>query len=136
MIRNLLVSAAAVALMAGCSSMQTTAPTPPIAEAPMVQLVQDIHSFARPNEARVTDVAVDLDADFERRILSGTATLSIQTAPGAGELVLDTRDLTIRDVTIDGQSTGWRLGVAREFMGRPLIINIGPGTDRISLYIA
>jgi leukotriene-A4 hydrolase len=131
MIRNLLVSAAAVALMAGCSSMQQTAPTPPVAEAPMVQLVQDIHSFARPNEARVTDVAVDLTADFERKVLSGTATLSIQTAPGAGELMLDTRDLTIRDVTINGRSTGWRLGEAREFMGRPLIVNIGPDTRQV-----
>lgn len=131
MIRHLLVSAAAAILLASCSTTPETAPTPPVAEAPMVQLVQDIHSFARPNEARVTDVAVDLAADFERKVLSGTATLSIQTAPGAGELVLDTRDLTIRDVTIDGQSTNWRLGEAREFMGRPLIINIGPDTRTV-----
>lgn len=132
MIRHLLVSAAAATLLAACSTTPETAPTPPVAEAPpMVQLVQDIHSFARPNEARVTDVAVDLTADFERKVLSGTATLSIQTAPGAGELVLDARDLTIRDVTIDGQSTNWRLGEAREFMGRPLIINIGPDTHTV-----
>lgn len=132
MIRQLLVSAAAASLLAACSSLAPeAAPTPPAAEAPMVQLVQDIHSFARPNEARVTDVAVDLVADFERRVLSGTATLAIQTAPGAGELVLDTRDLTIRDVTIDGRSTGWRLGEAREFMGRPLIVNIGPDTRQV-----
>lgn len=131
MIRHLLVSAAAATLLAACSTTPGTAPTPPVAEAPMVQLVQDIHSFARPNEARVTDVAVDLAADFERKVLSGTATLSIQTAPGAGELVLDTRDLTIRDVTIDGRSTNWRLGEAREFMGRPLIINIGPDTRTV-----
>ena len=132
MIRHLLVSAAAATLLAACSTTPETAPTPPVAEAPpMVQLVQDIHSFARPNEARVTDVAVDLTADFERKVLSGTATLSIQTAPGAGELVLDTRDLTIRDVTIDGQSNNWRLGEAREFMGRPLIVNIGPDTRTV-----
>lgn len=131
MIRHLLVSAAAATLLAACSTMPGSAPTPPAAEAPMAQLVQDIHSFARPNEARVTDVAVDLAADFERKVLSGTATLAIQTAPGAGELVLDTRDLTIRDVTIDGRSTGWRLGEAREYMGRPLIINIGPDTRQV-----
>ena len=97
----------------------------------MAQLVQDIHSYARPNEARVNDVAVDLTADFERHVLSGTATLSIQTAPGAGQLVLDTRDLTIRDVTIDGQSTNWTLGETREFLGRPLTVNIGPNTRTV-----
>ena len=35
-------------------------------------LVPDIHSFARPAEARVTHVALDLQADFTARTLSGT----------------------------------------------------------------
>lgn len=131
MIRKLLISAAAAALLAGCASTPEPVAPPPVAEAPMVQLVQDVHSFARPNEARVTDVAVDLTADFARKTLSGTATLAIQTAPGASEIVLDTRNLVIRDVTIDGRPTGWRLGDEREFMGRPLIINIGPNTRSV-----
>ena len=44
---------------------------------------RDTRSFARPEVARVTHVALDLDADFEARRMAGTATLDIQAAPGA-----------------------------------------------------
>ena len=42
----------------------------------------DTHSFARPAEARVTHVALDLRADFAARTLAGTATLTLAVAPG------------------------------------------------------
>ena len=56
---------------------------------------RDIHSFARPADARVTHVALDLRANFADKRLSGTATLTIERRPGATNLVLDTRDLDI-----------------------------------------
>ena len=59
----------------------------------------DTHSFARPAEARVTHVALDLRADFAARTLAGTATLTLAVAPGAREVVLDTKDLVIERVT-------------------------------------
>ena len=49
MIRKLLVSVAATALLAACSTTPDPVTPPPVAEAPMVQLVQDIHTYARPN---------------------------------------------------------------------------------------
>src|SRR5688572_29251640 len=60
---------------------------------------RDIHSFARPDEARVTHVALDLVTDFTARTLSGRATLTVQRAAGASRVVLDTRDLEIQGVT-------------------------------------
>src|SRR5215207_8303953 len=60
---------------------------------------RDIHSFARPDEARVTHVALDLVADFTAKTLGGRTTLSLQRAANARELVLDTRDLTIQGAT-------------------------------------
>ncbi|WP_029087439.1 M1 family metallopeptidase [Brevundimonas aveniformis] len=131
MIRTLLVSVAAAGLLAACSTTAGAPVTPPTAEAPMAQLVQDIHSYAQPNEARVTDVALDLAADFDRKVLSGTATLSVQTAPDADELILDVRDLTIRDVTIDGRSVPWTVGEARPYLGSPLTIQITPDADQV-----
>ena len=44
----------------------------------------DPHSFARPTEARVTHVGLDLVVDFERRVLRGTATLDLDL-PGLPE---------------------------------------------------
>src|SRR4051794_40351977 len=49
----------------------------------------DTHSFARPLEARVTHVALDLTVDFDAKRLSGTATLDIERKPDAKEIVLD-----------------------------------------------
>ena len=44
---------------------------------------RDVHSFARPTEARVTHVALDLTADFATHRLSGTATLTVDAVPAA-----------------------------------------------------
>ena len=65
----------------------------------------DPHSYANFDAVRVTHVQLDLDVSFERRQLSGFAELSLQRlAPDAGELVLDTRDLSIDGVlAINGE---------------------------------
>ena len=60
--------------------------------------VIDPHSYARSDQARVTHVALDLGADFTRKVLEGTATLTLQVAADARELVLDTRGLEIQGV--------------------------------------
>src|SRR5688500_6258052 len=63
---------------------------------------RDWHSFARPEVARVTHVALDLALDFEARRIGGTATLDIQAADGAQEIVLDNKGMEISAVT-DGR---------------------------------
>ena len=62
--------------------------------------MKDIHSFARPDEAVVRHLALDLTVDFEGKRLTGSATLEIETSAGARELVLDTQGLTIHRVTL------------------------------------
>ena len=74
--------------------------------------VLDMHSYARPGEARVTHVALDLRADFTKRIVSGTATLTLDISPGASEVVLDTKDLAIEAVTGDGGKALQQIGRA------------------------
>ncbi|HEX8359432.1 MAG TPA: M1 family metallopeptidase [Longimicrobium sp.] len=96
------------------------------------QTARDIHSFARPEEARVTNVDLDLRADFAAKRLSGTAALDVQAAPGAGRIILDTRDLTVQAVTnAAGRPLRWSLGAADSILGRPLEVQIPRGTRRI-----
>ncbi|WP_296814366.1 M1 family metallopeptidase [Brevundimonas sp.] len=128
-----LAAVLAAASLGACSSVMGEAPSPAAPEAPMVQLVQDVHSFARPNEARVTHVDLDLTADFQRRVLSGTATLDIRTAPGADEIVLDVRGLNIRAVRSETGPLQWRLGEAVDHLGQPLIIGLTPGASQIEI---
>ena len=89
--RKALGLVSALALAAALAACSTTtggfqggaSMTPPaIAPAPGPEAV-DIHTYARPEIARVVDVALDLTANFEAKTLSGTATLDVLAAPGA-----------------------------------------------------
>jgi aminopeptidase N len=96
------------------------------------QTARDIHSFARPDEARVTNVDLDLRADFAAKRLSGTAALDVQAAPGASRIILDTRDLAVQAVTdAAGRPLRFTLGAADSILGRPLEVRIPRGTKRI-----
>ena len=64
-----------------------------------VQAEQDPHSYAEPAKVLVSALALDLDVDFERQQLAGTAELKLDWRdPNAHGLVLDTRDLTIESI--------------------------------------
>src|ERR671913_200025 len=86
-------------LPGACVSRPAEPMPAPVPEPALSQLEHDPHSFARPNEVRVTHVALDLTANFETKRLSGTAALDLQRAPMSTEVILDTRDLDIQEIT-------------------------------------
>ena len=93
---------------------------------------RDIHSFARPDEARVTHVALDLRADFSARVLSGRATLSIDRDGDAERIVLDTRDLTIESISApDGAPLKFTLGDENPILGRALTVELPDAAKEI-----
>jgi len=87
---------------------------------------KDIHSYARPAEARVTHVALDLKADFAAKRMAGTATLDVQAAPGAKEIVLDSKGLEVSAITDGaGKALAYKLGAADPILGAPLAVQLG-----------
>jgi leukotriene-A4 hydrolase len=85
----------------------------------------DIHSYARPAEARVFHVALDLAADFEQRRMAGTATLDLEVEDGVQEIVLDSKGLEIQSVTNpQGEPLQWNLGAGDEIRGQPLTVRL------------
>src|SRR3990170_3842251 len=60
---------------------------------------KDIHSYARPLEARVHHVDLDLAVDFDAKQIGGSATLDIQRSPEAKEIILDDKGLEIQRIT-------------------------------------
>ena len=125
---------ACIGALAACAPA-TVAPAADPAPAPLTTTApsaRDIHSFARPEEARVTNVDLDLRADFAAKRLAGTAALDVQAAPGARRIVLDTKDLTIQAVTdAAGAPLQWTLGAADTILGRPMEVALAQGTRRI-----
>lgn len=76
-------------------------------------------SASEPGDVRTTHLSLDLDVDFEAKQLPGTVRHTIVNLTGTHLLVLDTRNLVIHDVTIDGEATTWSLGSSSD-RSRPL----------------
>ena len=94
----------------------------------------DTASFARPLEARVTHVALDLTVDFEAKRLGGTATLDIERRPDAKQIILDDSGLEIASVTDAARKPlPFRVGSKDANLGSPLVIGLRPDTRRIAI---
>lgn len=95
--------------------------------------IKDMHTFARPDEARVTHVDLNLSVDFERRVLVGHAVLNVQRNPKAmkAPLILDTEKLTIRKVEV-ARTAGkfaaarFETGKVSKILGAPLTVQLPP----------
>ncbi len=94
----------------------------------------DIHSFARPGEAVVRHLALDLAVDFDRELLTGSATLTIDRNFDACELVLDIHGLVIGRVTLDdGSAARFVIGDPKPHLGSPLTIQLHPETQSVRI---
>ena len=116
-----------VAALAMLLAAQTPNPTAAPAVAPILTTpdARDVHSFARPLEARVSHVSLNLYADFDTHVIRGVATLSVDAKPDAKQLVVDDNGLRIVTVT-DAQNRPlpYTVGQADEVHGAPLTITL------------
>jgi leukotriene-A4 hydrolase len=120
-------------MMTGCTPKDNEANAP----LAMVEKTIDDHSYARPQEARVSHVDLDLTADFVTKTLKGTATLTLVTEANAKQVILDTRALDIQSVTdASGAALKFTLGKGNEMMGRPLTIELPQGAQKIVVHYA
>src|SRR5215218_1090353 len=92
---------------------------------------RDGHSFATPEHVRVTHVALDVDVDFDKQEIRGTALLHVQRTSSdlTRPLVLDTRGLTISNVETlaDGTASSkakYDLGKPDPILGQALTIQL------------
>jgi aminopeptidase N len=109
-----------------------SAPALPIAPVLATADAVDPHSFARPLEARVHHVDLDLTVDFVARRVGGTATLDIQRRPDAREIILDSKGYEVSRVTDgNGQPLDYRFGPRNAELGSPFVIALRPDTQRI-----
>jgi hypothetical protein len=107
------------------------APEPAAAQAPATAPVllgedaKDVHSFARPEIARVTHVSLDLGTNFRDKRMEGYATLDLETRGQGDEIVLDSKGLEIQGITdAAGRPLQWQLGKADPNLGAPLTVKL------------
>ncbi len=98
-------------------------------------IINDPHSYAKPNDVAVKHLHLDLEADFASKTLSGFAELTLNNKTESKELWLDTKDLTIDKVTLDDGSTStFALGKDDEHLGSSLKIDIKPTTQKVKIF--
>ncbi|MDQ1158588.1 leukotriene-A4 hydrolase [Sphingomonas sp. SORGH_AS 950] len=114
------MSVAALAMLLAAQS-----PAPTVAPVLASPDARDVHSYARPLEARVTHVSLNLYADFDTHVMRGIATLSVDAKPDARQLVVDDNGLRIVTVT-DAQDRPlpYSVGANDKVHGAPLTITL------------
>ena len=92
----------------------------------------DHHSHARPEEAVITHLDLDIAVDPAERTIMGTATYRIAGAEH-GRIILDTDDIRVESVTDQaGAPLPFELGDST-ILGRPLEVALKPTTASIAI---
>ena len=129
--RPALAALAALAI-AGCTAENLPGAERTIAPILTTEQAFDEFTYARPAEARVTHVALDLDLDFEGKRVEGTATLDVQAAEGVGAIVLDSNGLIIGGITDgNGNALDYEIGesdAGNAEKGEPITVQLGEAT--------
>ena len=99
---------------------------------------RDLHSHARPQDVRTTNLDLDLKVDFARKVLEGTVTLDlVRTNPKVDKVLLDTRNLTIQKAEAQvgkaWQETPYVLGKDEAILGAPLEVTLPSSATRIRI---
>ena len=131
-----LIAAVAALFLASC---QTETSPPPTSQSGQVAPILDTPdavdaaSYAKPLEARVANVDLDLALDFDAKKVSGTAALDVIAKPGVKQVILDSKGLEIAEVTdSEGKPLKWALGATDPSKGAPLTVDLpGDGKQRI-----
>lgn len=96
--------------------------------------VMDPHSHARPTEAVIKHLDLDITVHMDSQRIEGTASYLLQRS-GATHIILDTDGLIIHEVEGNGGPLPFEMGPA-SLIGRPLRIALAPGTERIRVRYA
>ncbi|UII28358.1 M1 family metallopeptidase [Fulvivirga maritima] len=129
---RLIFFASFLAVMAACQPPKEETNN---SEKPMI--IEDPHSYAKPEESVVTHLDWHAEVNFDSTYITGKASLSIDNAENAKQLVLDIKDLDISKVTLGKEEetvAEFSIGARDSIMGSPLEINITPETRTVNVY--
>ncbi|GAB3814624.1 hypothetical protein GCM10028895_07900 [Pontibacter rugosus] len=95
----------------------------------------DAHSFAKPAEAVAKHLSLNIDVNFDQKVLSGKASYLIENKTGTDQIIFDTRNLQIEKVYLGDsmEETTFTLGDGNDVLGRPLMVNIKPDTKKVTI---
>ncbi|MGI9542850.1 MAG: M1 family metallopeptidase, partial [Cyclobacteriaceae bacterium] len=128
--------------LCGCQTKETAPSNKPLTTIPdekqPVVYVKDPHSYAEPENVRVTHLDWEASVNFEDKVIAGVASLTLEPKSSAKELALDTKDLIIEKVTVGPKDNGaeieFELAGTKPVLGSALIIQLDEATSQIHVY--
>ena len=94
----------------------------------------DAHTLSNYKEVSISHTHLDIEVDFINKRIKGVVSHTIDNSQNKDQIILDTKNLEIFDVTLDdGDSATYSYGDNDELLGLPLIINLKQGTKKINI---
>ena len=99
-------------------------------------IMLDPHTFSNSKDVIIRHLALDLDVNFEKKILIGRATIYFDNKTSSDKIVLDSRNLNIEKVTLDSSDVEAKFSLSDkdQFLGQALSIDIQPTTKSVNVY--
>jgi leukotriene-A4 hydrolase len=96
----------------------------------------DPHSYANSDKAIIKHLDFNLKVDFDKKILTGFATWTIDNIAKTDEIIFDTKGLYISKILVDNskEEVLFSLGDEDEFLGQALSVQIKPETKKVTIY--
>lgn len=132
MLKNLLSAFVVVFLFTGCFHK----PDPVSSTLKIVDPKEwvDEHTLSNADSVSVRHLHLDIAVDMEKKQISGSAMWTISNNHHQKELILDTYDLTIDSVLVDGKLTSYQLDTLIKFLGSALHIPINENSKFVVVY--
>lgn len=132
MIKKVTVGILLSATLYGCGTNEK--PAKPVDEVQLPVAEKDKHTLSNYEDVTVKHLDLDIAVDFAQKQISGAALWTIDNTQKADKLKLDTYDLTIDSVLVDGAKTTFTLDSAIEHLGSALNIPIEKESKKVAIY--
>ncbi|RSL90287.1 hypothetical protein CDV31_015710 [Fusarium ambrosium] len=92
----------------------------------------DVNTNSNFHDVVTKHTQLQLAVDFDRKILTGSATLTLEPlkAEGLDNVILDTSYLNVLSASVYGEPVQWQLGQTTDQNGRPLHVRLGSSHSR------
>ncbi|RYE22959.1 MAG: M1 family peptidase [Sphingobacteriales bacterium] len=101
-----------------------------------IMQAKDLHTQSNADVVIMKHLDLDISVSFDKKQIAGYATWAIDNAKGEKSLKLDTYDLTIDSVWVDGKAGEYKLGDFVTHLGKQLDIPITATTKEVRIKYA
>jgi len=129
MLKNILPIASLALIFCSCNEA-----TKSNEEMTTVQTVRDEHTLSNADSVTMKHLDLDINVDFSSKTISGKAVWAIENFGKVDKLKLDTYDLAIDSVLVDGNKVQHSLDSMVQFFGSRLNIPIAENSKLVTIY--